>query len=179
MLRTNSMSCSTTTTVCSAGQARQQLRRVLRLLVRHAGHRLVDQQHLAASARAACRSRATASGRARAGLPGASRFALEADRSRASRRWRLAARPLERAKMLREHALVGRQRELEVLEHGVAGTPSGAGTCGRCRARAISYSLMLGEIDALPVMYTRAVGRAGLAGDHVHHAWSCRRRWDR
>ena len=43
---TKSMSCSITTTVLRRASALQQLRRALRLLVGHAGHRLVEQQQL-------------------------------------------------------------------------------------------------------------------------------------
>ncbi len=44
MLRTKSMSCSTTTTVRSRRERHQQLRRALRLGVRHAGDRLITSK---------------------------------------------------------------------------------------------------------------------------------------
>ena len=44
--RTKSMSCSTTTTECFAGEREQQLGGALGFLRRHAGDRLVDQQQL-------------------------------------------------------------------------------------------------------------------------------------
>ena len=95
--RMKSMSCSTTITVRLGADPLQQLAGLLALVGAHAGDRLVEQQHAGRSAPAACRSPATASGRARACRP-ACRAARSGRRSPAPRRPRPARRVRRRSR---------------------------------------------------------------------------------
>ena len=170
MLRTKSMSCSTTTTVCSPASAVEQLGGALGLLVRHAGHGLVHQQHLRVlrqqhadleplllAVRRAARLHAARSSR----RPIVSSAAVDAVAL-------LAAQAREQAA---EHALLGRaapapgSRTPSVApEHGGA-----LELAADAEARDLVLAAAWSSSMLWPCMYTRPWVGPGLAGDHVHH----------
>ena len=169
MLRTNSMSCSTTTTVCSPARLLQQLGRALHLRRGSCPRPARRPAAPSGPAPAASRSPATASGRATAGPPRASRW---------------SGRPMSSSTSSMRSALGGAAAARTACatrpccpcsaSSQFSNTVCPWNTVGRWNFRpmpssAISALGQLGQIDVAPVSRkTPPVVGPGLAGDDVH-----------